>query len=334
MHGNNSLADRCDRTARTCGKARLHRGAFLAVSLFSAITLAPPALAGPDLKIVAKTIDPRESRLNSEKTTYFQSDRRRVEEHHQIPVSFRPGGPTEFLPAPAIVTITRCDLDQMFVLNLDDREYTSTPLPKYPSKEALLARAAEQARTAPQTQPTLLIESTTNDTGERKQMLGFTARHVIITRKQIPLGDSGTIPQETVTDGWYTDLDAAISCDRATGGHFAILTASSSKPGERLRLPVFTFKNIGDPEKGFALETKDIQRDDSSSPDGLAHTMESLSNEMQVTELSKESLDPALFEVPKNFRKVSQIRGLPATSYWTQALEWLDYYWDRLSRAL
>jgi hypothetical protein len=303
--------------------------AFLALVMI----VAPGASAVPDgLKIAAKTTVPSQPGFNSENITYIQNDRRRIEEHRQTPQSLRPGGPAVFLPAPPIVTITRCDLDQMFVLNLDDHEYMSRPVSKFPNREALLTRAAQQAQPAPQ--PTLLIESTAQDTGERKQMLGFTARHVITTRKQIPLGQTGQTPSEAVTDGWYIDLDTVLPCDRARNGSFTVATATAGKKGELPQMPVLAFKNIGNPETGFALTTKELNRDSVPSPDQPARIVESFSNEMQVTEISREPLDPALFEVPKNFRRVSQIRPYPVVSYWTQSLEWLDYYWERLKSAM
>jgi hypothetical protein len=33
-----------------------------------------------------------------------------------------------------MATITRCDLGLIFELNLDDREYTSRPIPRFPKK--------------------------------------------------------------------------------------------------------------------------------------------------------------------------------------------------------
>jgi hypothetical protein len=335
MRRENALVRRCIRAIRNGGPFRSHRDAVLAASLVSVMTLASGALAMPDLKIAAKTIVPNQSALNSEKITYIQNDRRRVEEHRQSPESLWPGRSVFFVPDPRIVTITRCDLDQIFVLNMDDREYVSTSASKSPEREALLARAAKQPRPAVQPQPTLLIETTTKDTGERRQMFGLTARHVITTRKQIPLIEEGVTPQENVTDGWYGDLDAAVSCDRPTAGAFAILVAGkATKMGEPPQFPVLTFKDIGTPERGLALATKELFRETLSAPDRPAQNIESVSNETQVTELSKEPLDPSLFEVPKNFRRVSQIRRLPLMSYWSRAVGWLEYYWTWLKRAL
>lgn len=192
--------------------------AVLAASLVSVMMLAPGTSAMPDLKIAVKVTIPNHPIPDRETITYVQNDRKRTEVRRQMPQSLRPAGAVVYLPTPRIVTIKRCDLDQVFVLNLDDREYMSMPVPKPPSRAALLARAAQQSSTANAPQPTVLIETTTEDTGERKEMFGYTARHVITTRKQIPLVESSQIPQETVTDGWYIDLGTVVPCERKTYG--------------------------------------------------------------------------------------------------------------------
>jgi len=310
---------------------------LLAALLVSVMMGAPRASAMPDLKIAIRN----STGLRGETITYLKNDRKRVEEHRQVPQRLRPGspyvgGPVAYVPGPPIVTITRCDLGEVFALNLDDHEYTAMPIPKPPSKEELQARAAQQPKPAVRPQPTLLIETTTADTGERKQMFGYTARHVITTRRQIPLVDSGQIPQESVTDGWYVDLDTSISCDRPAAGlfAFALVGGAPRNPGEPPQMPVLTFKSIGEPERGLALTTKEVNRITFSLPDGSAQTREDTTNETQVTELSTGPVDAALFEMPKNFRKVSQIRRTPIMSLWNRSLGWLDYYWARLKRAI
>jgi len=285
------------------------------------------ASAMPDLKITIRNSQPwREGTV-----TYIQSDRKRVEERLREPLQTGGPGPVVYAPVPAMATITRCDLDQIFILNLDDREYMAMPIPKPPSREALQARTAQQVR--PTAQPTLLIETTTEDTGERKQMFGYTARHVITTVKHMPLVESGGLAQETVTDGWYIDLDTSIPCARVFYNGF-LLTGGSRKPGDPPQIPIPIFKSVGKPERGFALATKELNRLTGPLPDGSIQKEARISNEMQVTELSTASLDPALFEVPKNFRKVAQIRRGPVLSYWQLTRAWLNYYWTRLKRAI
>jgi len=284
----------------------------------------------PGLKITIHNT----SALRGETLIYLQNDRKRIEERRQVPQLLRRGGPFVYVPGPPVVTITRCDLDQMFVLNLDAREYMSMPIPKPPSREELQARAAQQPKPDVQAQPTLLIETTTQDTGERKQMFGYMARHVITTVKQIPLVESSQIPQETVTDGWYIDLDTSVSCAKQSSAYSALLVGGTRKPGEPPQIPVLTFKNVGKRETGFPLMTKEFHRLIGSSPAASTQKKEEPTNETQVTELSTRPLDDSLFEVPKNFRKVEQIRRTPVFSYWRLLLGWLDYCWARLKHAI
>ena len=47
-----------------------------------------------------------------------------------------------FRPTARTALITRCDLKQTFLLNLDDRQYTASPLQTFPTREEMLARVA------------------------------------------------------------------------------------------------------------------------------------------------------------------------------------------------
>lgn len=156
----------------------------------------------PDLKItVSRTFGPYQTYT----TTYLKPDRKRVEEQQGHRQQLWVGGPAATVRPPRVATITRCDLGQIFQLNLDDREYTSRLIPKPLSAEEQKARAQElraHAAQGPQLQrpaePNLVIEIATVDTGERKQMFGYTARHVVTTEKRTPLEGAVSPPQEQV----------------------------------------------------------------------------------------------------------------------------------------
>ncbi len=154
----------------------------------------------PDLKVTSLRSFGSADLFRTETTTYLKSDRKRVEERPRLPHQLWPGGPTVPLRPPRMATITRCDLGRIFDLNLDDREYISRPIPKPLSEEERKSRAEERARNSllPQpampAKPNLLIEISTVDTGDRKQMFGYAARHVITTEKRTPLEGSSQIP--------------------------------------------------------------------------------------------------------------------------------------------
>jgi hypothetical protein len=239
---------------------------------------------------------------SSEQTTYWQSDRKRIE--------YRNSGGRMY--GPHIAAITRCDLGQSFELNLDAGEYDAAP---YPPKQLaqFMARASTMPRPSPSDVPkfTVRVETTTVDTGERKQIFGRTARHVIITRKSIPLEGSHYLAQQTVTDGWYIDLDRWLSCDmKWPAGSSAHLFGSSGYfAGKSVDVPEFI--DIGDTETGFPLQEVATTTSAVPLPDGSEKLRRSKS-EIEVTELQEGPLDPALFEVPSGFKLVKQINRNPA----------------------
>jgi hypothetical protein len=168
------------------------------------------AAENPGIKL---TIQQDQSGPSGQRIIYLQGDRKRVEYRNAFG-RLGTEGSLQAIYGPRLVSITRCDLGQYFELNLDASEYTATI---YPPKQTTMAERA--ARGLPtklnyvSDQPTLRIEVTTSDTGERKEMFGYTARHVITTRKQIPLEGSQSGPQESVTDAWYIDPQPAASAD-------------------------------------------------------------------------------------------------------------------------
>src|SRR5258708_7265469 len=136
----------------------------------------------------------------SDSTTYIQTDRRREEHRSSAGYGWRRRGRTTYRLGPLVALITRCDLKQVFLLNLEDHEYTSSPLRIYANREEWLAEAAASGQVFKQKEPSVLVETETVDTGERKELFGRTARHVITTRRVSPL--HGAKPEQvTVNDG-------------------------------------------------------------------------------------------------------------------------------------
>src|SRR6185312_8005324 len=174
-------------------------------------------------------------------------------------------------------------------------------------------------------QPTIRVEQTTTDTGERKQIFGRVARHVITTSREVPLEGSHSQPSKTIKEGWYIDLDTRISCDRrypSGGGHAYAFIVAGNPPIER-RTVVATGKQ----ETGFPIQLKITSRGTTVFPDGTKKES-ILVSETLVTELEERPLDPALFEVPSGFRKVEDIRRNPllptSTSSWASLKEWIN----------
>jgi hypothetical protein len=221
---------------------------------------------------------------------------------------------------PRLATIIRCDLGKMFELNLDSSQYVSAPYPPKPlTKQQTHAEGLDRQMVSWSEKPMLRIETTTVDTGQRKQLFGHTARHVITTRKQIPLQGSNSQAQESVRDGWYIDLNQQISCDpdymskgqRYWDAYLVVVTPTQGSATQTMDRPEFV--NVGKPETGFALQEVATSDTTFRAADGTMKHATS-KDETVVTEFHEGSLDPAIFEVPHGFKRVKEIeRNAPST---------------------
>ena len=248
----------------------------------------------------------------SEHSVYVAGDRKRME-FRNSEGGKKADGTLQLSYGPRLVAITRCDLGQRFELNLDASEYTSAPYPPRPLTEEQIEARGFEPPPITSDKPTLRLEVSTTDTGERKQMFGHIARHVITTRKQIPLEGSMTEPQESVTDAWYIDLNQRLSCDRnwpagRTAHAYTTLTLNGRYPREKVELIA-----TGEPETGFALHSVMTSKITYPLPDGTRKPTDS-SNEVLVTQLEEGPLDPGLFEIPPGFRHVDHIERNPRSA--------------------
>ncbi len=214
---------------------------------------------------------------------------------------------------PRLARIVRCDLGQSFELNLDTLEYTSSPYPPKPlTEEEIKARRLKIPATNISENPTIRVETKTTDTGERKEMFGRPARHVITTRTQTPLEGSHAEPQDSVTDGWYIDFDQRLSCDPKppTSGHGYIFSHIGIGTGKQpLEKPEFVA--VGEPETGLAVYSLTTSKSANTLPDAYTSKWET-----RVTEFEEGPLDPALFEIPPGFKLVDRIeRNPPASAF-------------------
>jgi hypothetical protein len=276
------------------------------------LLLGIPLLEASDGNGIKMTIQYGQVGNSSQHTIYLQGDRKRTEYQNSFGQT-KADGSVQPTYGPRLVAITRCDLGQAFELNLDAREYTSAPYPPKPfTKEELKARGLDAPVTYASDKPTVRIETTTADTGERKEIFGHNARHMIITRRHTPLEGAHSGPQEIVTDAWYIDLNQQLSCDRKWSegkqGQAYVRTVSGKQPIDR---PEFVM--IGEPERGFALSSLMTIKSTYTLPDGTTKHSESKA-ETQVTQFEEGPLDPALFEIPAGFKHVEHIERNPAAS--------------------
>jgi hypothetical protein len=252
-------------------------------------------------------------RLSWQDTQYFQNDRKRSEHRTFSGSNY----------GPPLALITHCDTGQMIELNLEDKQYDSHPIPKFPSEEERRALAAKYAATAAKPAPTVLVEVTTVDTGERKKLFGYEARHVVTTEKHTRLNGPKDTEQEMVKDGWYADLPITLSCFPRARRAFGFLT--TMKNGQPVDVPSVKF--VGEQETGLALSLKTTTRQVFVPPDGVKKETTSTSEE-DVTEIYAGPLDPGLFEIPRGFTKVDEIRRNPPIPLTDR----VQIYWNALKQ--
>jgi hypothetical protein len=207
----------------------------------------------------------------------------------------------------------------MFELNLDYSQYSQMPYPTFRVKLQPLTKKDLEAmgfKLPPAEKPTFRMETVTKDTGERKEMFGYVARHVITTRKEIPLEGSWRHAQEMITNGWYIDLEPEFNPSLYYLLPRPNLPGKSSKRGGVLYLSgsskvpeKWEFLDVGEPETGFALQELRTTRNTITSPDvGIRHNE---SRDESLVSLEKGVYDVALFEVPSGFRRVQYINRNP-----------------------
>jgi hypothetical protein len=282
----------------------------------------PAPAETPDLKITTRFTSGRA--LASTTTQYLKGQRSRVER--------------EFF-GHTRVTINQCDQRQVLQLDPEARQYTSYPLNEQgrPVGSAAAPRTpvapgpSEQALRQPEPSGgTLVVNFETTDTGERKKIFGYTARHVIETQTMIPGPGAVTRGQETVRDGWYIDLDVNFGCGPKPKGRVgAFLIGVSTPPGGARKMDKIEAHRKGAAETGFAVS---LTTKTTSHAAGKVFTSESLS---EVVELSAAPLDPALFEVPEGFQKVDRLQDYIAANARPQSLgpwETVKRYWTSLFR--
>ena len=128
---------------------------------------------------------------SSEYTTFIKGKRQRTERE---------------MDAGQMINITQCDLRRGVQLNSQTKTYfvSSFAEPTKSTQTTASAGKAKPITCARRRNVTSTI--TVKDTGERKQMFGFTARHLIITMQTVSSPDAcNKNDSKMEMDGWYID---------------------------------------------------------------------------------------------------------------------------------
>jgi hypothetical protein len=143
---------------------------------------------------------------------------------------------------------------------------------------------------------------TTKDTGERKQMLGYTARHIITTMEMKSSPDACSQNNTRMEiDGWYIDAAFALDCD-SSRAYTNYRPHASGGCQDR-----YETKTIGLAKKGYPVWEKTTM----FGPGGA----ESFSTLNEVVEFSQATLDQSLFEIPEGYREVEDFASAMSAAY-------------------
>jgi hypothetical protein len=206
-------------------------------------------------------------------------------------------------PTGNLATIRQCDFKRTVTLNNQAQTYLVASDPQ--DEAALKAAALMGGSQAATTGGTVTQTTTVIDTGERKQLLGYTARHLKTTvLVESSPNACSQVSQKYEIDGWYADLaKEQASCAQALppirqagncNDQVIVRRKGTGKPGYPL-LETITLHNGEDVTK--------------------IH--------VSTTEFSKQTLGPELFDVPAGYREVktqADLLGIPqmqrqATAY-------------------
>lgn len=197
-----------------------------------------------------------------------------------------------------IVNITQCDLKRTVQISDSARKYVVTPMETAyaaPSTGAASSTVSEPSRRG----GLVTYTSTAVDTGERKEMFGFQARHVKTSLVIESSPDAcNPVKQRMETDGWYIDFAFGLNCER---GAASMMGGPQARGGCHDRVK---FNRQGAARTGYALQ----ETTTSYGPDGSVV----FSTTREVVELSREPLDAALFDVPAGYTEAQSTQELYA----------------------
>jgi len=197
-------------------------------------------------------------------------------------------------PNGSTITLHQCDLRRTLTLNEASQSYYVADDPQ--DENAAKAAALASGVAPPDAQGgKITITTTVTDTGERKTLYGYQARHLKAKVVQEPSADACTqVRQSFEIDGWFADL----SKDQAACGAIAPPVQQGTGCHDRL-----ISRSVGSGKTGYPMQ-EDISI---PTPDGRTATVS-----IRVAEVSKQQLPAEMFDVPAGYRQVASLAELQA----------------------
>ena len=231
-----------------------------------------------------------------ESTRRIKGPRERTEQRMEM------NDPAAAAYMPQIATITQCDLKRRIQINDRKQLYTVEPFDTGDTIAPAVRPTAPVSNAPTRKGGTMTMSYSVRDTGERKVMFGLQARHLITTQEMESSPDSCNGPHKSKMeiDGWYVDFNVDFSCPTVSSPG---MPGRMSKPDCQDRIVT---RGTGTAPKGIMIEgTMKMYGADGSVQ--MSQTTETL-------DLSRETLDPALFDIPQGYRQAASSQDLYAVS--------------------
>ena len=195
-------------------------------------------------------------------------------------------------PNGSTVTLRQCDLRRTVTMDEANQTYFMTDDPQ--DENAAKAAALATGSALPDAKGgKITVTTTITDTGERKTIYGYQARHLKAKVVQEPSADAYTqVRQSFEIDGWFADLTKEQASCAAI--------APPVQPGSGCHDKVIS-RFVGSGKPGYPMQ-EDIAM---PTPDGGTTTVS-----VHVSEITKRQLPAEMFDVPAGYRQVGSFAEL------------------------
>lgn len=198
------------------------------------------------------------------------------------------------------VSITQCDMRRTIQVNDKARRYLITPMDLDGAPGSTATRNSAGGGQS-QRGGVITMSINTVDTGERKEMFGFTARHLKRTMSFQSSPDACNQQQMKMdTDGWYINLEYGLNCGTMRPPQ---TNSGAERTGCRDR---YEYKTTGPQNLGYPLvETTTMYGADGSVTASITK---------EVVELSRQTLDASLFDIPAGYTEAKSQQDMYSAS--------------------
>ncbi|HET9181617.1 MAG TPA: hypothetical protein VFP59_05755 [Candidatus Angelobacter sp.] len=266
---------------------------FIILSLNSMV-FPSPAVDG--VKIVTRQVTGGFTDLRTE---YLTPDRMRNE------WQTRAG---EWSGPPMASIVQRGQHDHVYVMDLQAHEYVTY------ETDSLAGPVRSQSKPVASSGGTLQILTNSVDTGERKKFFGRIARHIITRERRIPSPGACSLGSESQTDGWYLDASSVPEWSQPKSGYGVVIASVvAAEPATNCqdKMDKIEVHHTG-VELGFPVKVTTTVESQVPGRNGKLRMLASTWHS-EILELNQGPLDPALFQVPANFRQVASLKSwIPA----------------------